>query len=293
MAKDYTNQNLQKASFKNEDLTDARFSNSDLRGADLSGSNLSGADFTNVKTGIVPSNTILIFTAALIVSLVSGYFAMLAGTTVQGMFASDDPKIRYAGTITIVVTILFILYAWWKGPGKAILNLILPVVLLAGVIGLIAFVSGLGTGRGMLYLIIALIFMAVMFMVGTIARAAAGTLSNILFLIVACSGGMFGRSVGGGIGTVIMAIACMQISKRALSGVGGFESVRKIALYATRKFGTSFRNSKLTEASFSESKIRNADFTNADVSSVNWGNSKKINCIANESGNTGLKNKHG
>jgi hypothetical protein len=57
-----------------------------------------------------------------------------------------------------------------------------------------------------------------MFIVGTIARAAARTLSNILFMIVALSGGMFGKSVGGGIGTVAMAIACALMSKELLSG---------------------------------------------------------------------------
>jgi uncharacterized protein YjbI with pentapeptide repeats len=114
-----------------------------------------------------------------------------------------------------------------------------------------------------------------MFIVGTIASSAAGNLSHILFLIVAVSGGTFGKSIGGGIAAVIMALACAQISKKALSGAKGFESLRRVALYFTRKFGTSFRNSKLTEANFSQSKIQNTDFTNADVTAVNWGNSKK------------------
>ena len=290
MTRDYSNENLQKVSFKDEELSDAIFLGSDLRGVDFSGADLTGANFTRVKTGITPVNTIVIFIAALIISLISGYFAMLAGHTVQGMLASKDPKIRNSGIATIVIVILFILYAWWKGTGRAIINLIIPVVSLAAVIGIIAYVSGLGTGLGMFYQILALLLVVIMFMVGTIARAAAGTLSNILFLIVALSGGMFGRSIGGGIGTVIMAIACMQISKRALSGAKGFESLQKIALYITKKFGTSFRNSKLTDANFSQSKIHNADFTNADVSSVNWSDSKKINCIS-ENGMMAVKNK--
>ena len=290
MAKDYSNKNLQKASFKNEDLSYASFSNSDLRGADFSGADLTGANFTHVRTGITPLNTILIFIAALIVSLISGYFAMLAGHTVHGMLLSRDPNIRNAGIATIVIIILFIGYAWWKGTGRAIKNLIIPVALLAAVIGLIYVVFHLGTGFGIMHQLIALLFVVIMFVVGTIARATANTLSVILFLIVAVSGGIFGKSIGGGLSSTIMALACAQISKRALSDAKGFDTLRKIAFYVTKRLGTSFRNTKLAEADFSQSKIHNADFTNATISMVNWGGSKKINCITNGNGLKIIKN---
>jgi pentapeptide repeat protein len=279
MAKDYSDKNLRNTIFKDEDLSYARFSDSDLRGVDFSGANLTGAIFTHVRTGITPLNTALLFTLALAVSLVSGYVAMLAGQTVQTMLKSHDANVRIAGIITSVITVLFIAYALWKGVNNAITHLIIPVVALGIVVGLIAYFSGLGTGLGMLYLVAALLLVAAMFVVGIIARTAAGAVSNILFVIVALSGGIFGRSVGGGIGTVIMAISCALISKRALSGAKGFEGLKKIANYITRRFGTSFRHSKLTEANFSQSKIYNSDFTNADLSFVNWGNSKKVNCI--------------
>ena len=291
MAKDYSNKNLQKASFKNEDLSYASFTNSDLRGVDFTGADLTGANFTHVSTGITPINTILIFIAALIVSLISGYFAMLAGTTIQGMLASNDPNIRKVGIATIVIIVLFIGYAWWKGTGRAIKNLIIPVALLAAVLGLIYIVFSLGTGYGILYQLFALLCVVIMFVVGTIARATANTLSVILFLIVALSGGMFGKSIGGGVGSVVMALACAQISKRALGDAKGFETLRKIAFYVTKKLGTSFRNTKLVEADFSQSKIHNADFTNANTSLVNWGDSKKINCISgSRNGLTIIKN---
>lgn len=280
MAKDYSNKNLQNTSFRNEDLSYAIFTNSDLRGADFSGADLTGANFTHVRTGITPMNTVLIFIAALIVSLISGYFAMLAGTTIQGMLVSKDPNIRKVGIATIVIIILFIGYAWWKGTGRAIKNLIIPVALLAAVLGLIYVIFRLGTGYGILYQLFALLCVVIMFVVGTIARATANTLSVILFLIVAVSGGMFGKSIGGGVGSVVMALACAQISKRALSDAIGFETLRKIAFSVTKRLGTSFRNTKLTETDFSRSKIHNADFTNANLSLVNWGDSKKINCIA-------------
>ena len=282
MNQQFSRQNLQKASFQNVSLSYARFFDTDLRGADFSGADLTGADFTHVKTGITPPNIVLIFFVVMVISLISGYFAMLAGETVQVMLSSTDSKMRIAGFVTLAIILLFIGYGWWKGGGNAIRNLIMPVVIIAGIIGAIAYFSGLGTGKGMLYLILALVLVVIMFIIGTIARATAGTLSNVLFLIVAISGGIFGKSVGGGIGTTILAIACMQISKRALSGAIGFESLRKIAVYVTKKFGTSFRNSNLTEAHFTNSKIKNADFTGANISGVNWGDAKTKNCITEE-----------
>ena len=279
MAKDHSNKNLQNTSFKNEDLSYASFMNSDLRGADFSGADLTGANFTYVRTGITPLNAIFIFIAALIVSLISGYFAMLAGTTVHEMLTSKDQNVRNAGIATIVITVLFIIYAWRKGTGKAIKNLIIPLALLAAVVGIIFTVSRLGTGYGMLYQLIALLFVVLMFVVGTIARATANTLSIILFLIVALSGGIFGKSIGGGLSSTIMALACAQVSKRAMSDAKGFETLRKIAFFVTKRLGTSFRNTNLAGTDFSQSKIHNADFTDSNISLVNWGDSKKINCI--------------
>ena len=286
MAQDLTNKNLQNAKFVNQDLQAARFSGSDLRGADFTGANLTNADFVQVRTGIPPLQAAGIFIAALIVSLTSGYVAMLAGHTMQQMIASGDPKIRIAGYLTIVMSVIFLLFSYLKGVGKAIQNLVIPACTVAIIIGVISYLTGAGTGRGMLFLVLAILLLALMFIVGTVARAAAGTLSStILFLIVALGGGMFGRSVGGGLGTVLMALACVQISKRALSGVKGFEALRKIAFAITSRFGTSFRKTKLTNANFSGTKIRNCDFTDADLSLVNWENSKKINCLIIETEN--------
>jgi uncharacterized protein YjbI with pentapeptide repeats len=283
MLKDYSHKNLQKASFRNEDLTNARFADCDLRGADFSGSDLSGADLTHVKTGITPANKLFIFLTALIISALSGYVAMLAGRTIQVMLADNDANVRAAGILSLILILLFIGFSLWKGVDNAVYKIIIPVWVLAVFVALVAVVSGWGTGRGMLYLILSLLLVVIMFVVGTIARAAAGSLStNILFIVVALAGGMFGKSVGGGVGTVIMAISCALISKRALSGAKGFESLGKIACFITSKFGTSFRNSRLNDTNFSRSQIMNSDFSDSDISLANWADSQRTNCVVNE-----------
>jgi uncharacterized protein YjbI with pentapeptide repeats len=279
---EYSNKDLQKASLGDEDLSGVDFSGSDLRGANLSSSNLSGANFSNVRTGITPVNAVWLFLISLAVSLLSGYIAMLTGQTIQTLLKSGDRLLGAAGIIAIAISVLFIAYAWVKGGGAAIRNLIIPASVIALIIGLVAYFTGVGTGKGMAYLILSNILLMTMFIIGTVARAAAGSLSNILFLIVALSGGMFGKSVGGGIGAMVMAIACMQISKRALSNTPGFEGLRKIAASITRRYGTSFRDAKLEGADFSHSKIHNADFSNTDFAMVNWGDSRKVNCLINE-----------
>lgn len=282
MNKDQSNKNLQKASFKNEDLSNTDFSGSDLRGADFSGSNLNGANFSNTRTGIPTISSVLIFTAALAVSILSGFFAMLVGKTIRSMLASQDQNIRLAGIVTIVFVFLFIAYAWWKGGKNAITHLLIPGAILAMLTGFIAYLSGAGTGWGALYLILAFVFLLIMFIVGTVARSAAGAVSNILFVIVALSGGMFGKSIGGGLAAVILAVACAMVSKRALSGVKGFGFLQKIASTLVKKFGTSFRNTKLANTNFTGAKIHNTDFSNADLSGSNWENAKKMNYITTD-----------
>jgi len=280
MNKDQSNKDLKNASFRNVDLSNANFSGSDLRGADFTGSNLSGADLMNTKIGITPGRTTIIFIMAIIISALSGYLAMLAGQTTQLMLASEDKNIRISGILSVVITLIFILYIFWKGGSKAIWHFVLPVLALVIIIGAIGYFTKWGTGMGMFYVGLSLILIVVMLTVGAVARTAAGTLSNILFIVVALAGSLFSKSLGGGIGTMFLAISCGVISNNAFKSSEKFFLLTKVSQFITRKFGTSFRDSKLTGGNFSKSVISNADFTNAETSSVIWGDSKKINCLA-------------
>lgn len=283
---DYSNRNLRNATFVGEDLSYTNFSGSDLRGVDFSHANLTAADFTNVRTGIPPLRAILIFILSLLVSLLSGYVAMLAGATLEHMMASPDERIKAAGIATAIVSIVFIGFSYWKGVGFAIRELIIPAAGIAILVGLASYLSGAGTGLGMIYLLLACLLISVMFIVGVIARVVAGSLSNILFLVVAVAGGLFGKSIGGNIGSVVMAISCALISKRALSGATGFAGLMRIALSVTARFGTSFRHSNLRHADFSGSRINNTDFTGANEWLTHWGNTKRVNCIIDEKVNS-------
>src|SRR4051812_34478915 len=108
MPKEYLSRSLQKKSYRDEDLSYSRFFETDLRGVDFSGADLSGASFVNVKTGVTPINTFVILFAALLVSALSGYIAMLAGATIQTMLVSEDWKIKISGITTIVIGLFLI-----------------------------------------------------------------------------------------------------------------------------------------------------------------------------------------
>lgn len=262
-------------SFKKQIIPGADFNGADLRGTDFTEAILTNANFTKCKTGLKTSSAVFIFIFALIISLLSGYIAMLTGATVQQMLKSGDPKIETSAYIVTCLMIVFILLAIWKGGKNTLVSIIVTIaaVLLTG---LVSYLSGIGSGIGSLYASLALILFVLMIIVGTIARASAGTLSsNIIFLIVAVGGGMFGKSLGGGLGTVILAVSCAIISKRVLSGKGNFPLIEKTAMKVGTFFGTKFKNADLTNADFSESTIKNTDFSGAKLTGVKWENSSK------------------
>jgi len=272
----YAGQNLQGRSFKGADLQNANFSGADLRGADFSGANLMGTDFSTSITGMKISSKILIFTIALIISLFSGYLAMLVASTTWGMIKSTDKFEQIGGYVTVVFLVFFAAIASWKGLFKTIKKVLPFMIAIPVILGLFMVLTKLSSGKGSFYGLIALLLLVVMFVVGTISRATAGTLaSGILFIIVAIGGGIFGRTVGGGIGTVVMAISCAYISKHALKADNPDSMLRRIALTAGTWFGTSFKNADLRQANFSRAIISNTDFSGANLSGVDWTDSKK------------------
>ncbi len=280
---EYKGQNFQGVSFKGQDLQNVDFSGSDLRGSDFSGANLSNVDFSKSVTGLTMEFSVALFVFALIVSLLSGYIAMLTGETIQILLNDADFNYNLAGYITIVFFVVFIVIAIWKG-GIFSFKILIPVFLITLIISSIMKLSELGTGKGALLAALAFFLYVVMIFVGTIARASAGALaSNILFLIVALGGGMFGKSLGGGLGTVALAIACAVISKRALKGTKGFEFLYNIALKVSSHFGTSFKNANLSNSNFSNSTIKNTDFSNAKLNGINWENASKLYVLNDKS----------
>src|SRR5438309_5764007 len=239
MPKDHFDKDLHKTSFTNKDLRQAYFYKSDLRGVDFSGSDLSGAVFIDIKSGIKPLHKFWILFAALLASVLTGYTAMLSGGNIQAMLASEDLKIKVVACATIFVIIVFIGFIYWKGGFNAFVQLVIPVFLFFIVVGGIGYFSQANTTKIMVYGFFALVMVMVMLVMGTIARATTSSLSNILFLIIAVSGAVLGKTMGGFAAALIVAMSCALFSKRALSGGRGFEILRKLGLFFIIRLGTS------------------------------------------------------
>ena len=91
--------------------------------------------------------------------------------------------------------------------------------------------SGAGTGMSSRYGSLSLILLVLMVAAGIISRTTAGHLSSCInFIIVAVVGSVFSKSLGGGLGMMVMAVACAIISKRrTLSRSDDYPIVRRIA----------------------------------------------------------------
>ena len=141
---DFSRKDLQGKSFKGENLQNADFSGADLRGADFSSSNLSGADFSKSKTGMRTKHIISVFIFALLVSLSSGYIAMLMGNEIRKLLASPDLNERISGYLTSGSISIFVIVALWKGLFNAVSRVFTIIIALAVISGLFAYFSGLG-----------------------------------------------------------------------------------------------------------------------------------------------------
>jgi hypothetical protein len=168
----------------------------------------------------------------------------------------------------------------WIGLFKAIKRVLVFMILLTIILGLVAYLTGYGTGIGALKSLLSLVLIGLMFLAGTISRAVAGTFaSGVLFLAVAMAGAMFGKSMGGGFGTVVAALACAVISKRALNQKFRHSAVRKIALFIGTYLGTSFKGADLTKADFTDAVLQNTNFMNSKRQGVDWTQAKKTFCF--------------
>jgi uncharacterized protein YjbI with pentapeptide repeats len=280
MLNDFSHNILINRKFTNQSLVNANFTNCDIRGADFSDCNLSGSDFSNVRAGISNRSKILLFTVSLILSLLAGYIAMLGSQQVQRMLEAEDQRLHYVGMIVSAIIFIYFGLLLWKGFGNSIKFFLLKILILTIVTSCVLFFSGIDKGQGAIAVIMVCTAATTLFFIGTFARAVAGALSfDLLFVIVAVSGSLFGKTLGGGIGTIILAILCAFISKKTLNGAKGLNDLRIITLKITNRFGTSFNDANLIDANFSDAKLNNTNFNRANLTNVKWNNTQKKNCL--------------
>ncbi len=260
------------------------FLNEDLRGKNFDNTDLSQSVFENCKVGINFTNKVVIFLIAAALSLFAGYIAMKSGSLVQTLIQSEKPRLQIAGYMICGFFILVVVMAVWRGLNQSSIKLATSIMAFIILIGIIVFfVDGTAAGVGALYGVGAMLCVFIMLVIGAIARATAGSLqSTILFMIVAMGGGMFAKSLGGGVGTLVMTVATVLISKKALKNRNP-SLVKYIALRISTFFGTSFRNCDFTGATFKNMKVENCNFSGATIKDVKMINAMHTLCYYGKS----------
>jgi hypothetical protein len=270
------NIDLKGKSFKGATLQNANLSGLDLRGANFSHAYLKGADFSFSKTGIKAYVKTLFFLIAMAISLYSGYILMLTGSSVQSLINSPSHSEQSAGFVNMAFFIIFVRFALWKKAFHAITSVFYIMIVLAITLALFMYLSGQGSGLVAFGGSLALLLITLMIVVGTVLRVVIGSrASDLLFLIAALSGIVFGWNSGGFIATAAMGVTCCIISKRALKIQNRSSILPRIALTISTFFGTHFNYADLTNADFSNAEINNTDFSKARLSGIKWNNTKR------------------
>lgn len=79
-SRDFSGQNLQGRNFREQDLTGANFSNANIRGTSFAKATLRDANFSHSQSGLQRHHFFLIILALLILSCISGFFAVFASS---------------------------------------------------------------------------------------------------------------------------------------------------------------------------------------------------------------------
>ena len=274
----FSGQNLQGQSFQGKNLISADFRGADIRSADFTGANLTNADFSDAVAGLDKKSSIILFLLSIFVSVMAAAVAGLGGQFMQELFEQSQYT-SLAIAIGSILLVLFLSVTFWRGLGTAIKSLVSKILLSSLAIGVLVIVTGVGSGVGVLGVIFCLILLTIVTISATIARACAGTMSNILFFLVAISGLLAGRSFGAGLGATAIAISSVLISKRALSGDRRDAFVLSITLAISSYFGTSFRQANLTNANFTNARLIHADFRQAVLTGICWDKVQNLHLV--------------
>ena len=306
MAKEYRRQKLRGKSFKGQDLTGADFSHCDIRGTDFSNAILKGANFSNTKAGLQRRWAFIIVFFSLMISALSGLMSAV-GSSLVGFILVDSARFHlYVGIACLIILLVFFLLSIRQGLLAAcgFLAIAIALAVVTGVMwaGFVAIVwSGLATTRdamesapivavvaiGTLGVIVTAVAAVIVTITAAITGAVAGIIAVTITVMVA---GMLAGIVSvyvmmnvnpvpgivASIVSLILVILSAYVGCCAIFEDKRQNFVRKIAISLIGKYGTSFKNTDLTDADFTQAKLKSANFTKAKVKRTNWFEIKQV-----------------
>ena len=251
-------------------LSSASLAGLDLRGVDLTGADLHGADLSRIRSGMSRYWAALLVTGSLLLSIALGAITGICAHTLQSMYASDDVRRRFVAMFVVAALLVFLAGGIWRGVGFASRNVLPVTAALAISAGLIAVISGTGTGIGGLIALVFLALAAAIVVLSVVVRAVAGSVGKLVFSIVAIAGGLAGGAMGGGLTAAAAAIGAMLMARRSARLETAYPVLARATSAIASRGGTRFRNANLAGANLTEAKLVACDFRGANLASARF-----------------------
>ncbi len=263
-------QDFRERSFEGAQLQGASFEGADLRGANLANADLRGADLSRVRCGMSRRWAAIVAGGSLLLSVAVGALSGWGGHLLAAFVASDSPRRRLMGIFVSLVVLLFVGVGLTRGLRRAVLSVLPGSTALAVVVGLVAVLSGMGHGTGAL-LVLAFVALAVAVVVLSVfARVVAGSLGNLFFFVVALSGALTGRFLGGGVAALIVAIGAMLIARKSAGRQAEFPLITRLNAAIASHGGTRLRDANLEGATFERARLFACDFRGASMTGARF-----------------------
>ncbi len=281
--RDFRGESLRGGNFRGADLAGADFSGCDIRGANFSRANLTGVKFAGAKAGLPKRWLVILLGLALVLTVVSSFFSLVAAYLVSLIFDSSSTQNQVAGWSILILLICFCAVTWRK---NILAGVGVGALLFAGVgagvvaIGVAGVVARVGAG--------ALLFAGEVAGGVGLALAGAGAGSVALAMAVAVAVAVAGAGAGALALAMAVAVAvALAVGKFLIAGAGGVAVavaltvffcwlgwltlkqehrdpwLRKIVIAFAAIGGTSFFQANLTEADFTGATLKSTNFNQA------------------------------
>ena len=267
---DFSNQSVRTQDFAGASLAGADFSGADIRGARFADADLRGADFSRSRGGVPPLWAAAVVAGALLIASLVGVVAALATQAMAQRLESGGRADRLAVLVIGGIGITMIVIALLRNFRRAFLvGAIATVAVLTVAVPVLAFrgeFSPQTTAIGVIWLLA----IVTAFTIGAVARASAGIISPIAFLVVAAVGALTARSAGGSLFAVLITVAAVILARRTLANPDDAGWLHTGSRKLVLRTATSFREANLTGANFTDAVTGPSDFTDARVSGANF-----------------------
>ena len=258
-------------SHRGEDLAQADFSGRDVRGFDFTGAILSGADFRSASLGVRPALGLVVLGGAILLSVMAG---LAIGWSVDDMadrFASGEwDQVAEGGSIGLILVALVAVMIW-KGIDTAYL-VVLGLYVAVVAVNIVANLAwDVVEWEALVRATFTVVLLTLAVAAGALGRVIGGHFGAWAIAAVSLLGGIASGRVNGGLAGLVVALALVFISKRALTGDARDRRLIAVGRAFVRRFGTRFVGADLRDADFRGTTMRGSDFRRAVIAGAQWG----------------------